>query len=224
MMRKSKALNGCILLCAGCATHYDVSLRYRSQEPAKATELLQQGGMFCACIFTDTRENNANQQRLGRRVTADGEELPINSIALLPGYALAAAIKTYLFSRSCSVYGGLPGWDLQQESIDSQWGRFAIGGSIQEFEARAWEDMGWTRYRTQITLRVVAADVHTKHIIYTTIVEASSSLQNLHFSETIMEREINKTLSSAVEKFFGNQAQYDALQQSQQVRSSPLHG
>jgi hypothetical protein len=215
---------GLLLLCWGCTTHYNVSLRYRPQEPAKANELLQPGSMFSCCIFADMREYAANKQQLGKRMTADGTELPINSIALLPGYAVATAMKTYLFSRSYSVYGGLPGWDLKQESIDSQWGQFAIGGSIEEFEARAWEEMGLTNYRTQITLRVVAAYVRSKRIIYTTVVDASSSFQYMFFSEILMQREINKTLSSAVERFFGNHALYDALQQSQQVRSSPLEG
>jgi hypothetical protein len=228
-MAKRTAINILILLClvllgAGCATHYNVSLHYQPQEPAQANELLQPGSMFSACIFVDARDYVADKQRLGTRVAADGTELPINSTALLPGYAVAAAMKTYLFSSGHSVYGGLPGWDMKPESIDSQWGQFAIGGSIDEFEARAWEDMGFTRYRTQVSLRVVVADVRSRRVIYTAVVDAESSLQHVYFSEALMQREINKALSSAIERFFANQALYDALQQAQQVRVNTLQG
>jgi hypothetical protein len=211
-----------ILLCAGCTTHYNISLCYRPQVPAKASEFLQPGSMFSACIFADARENIVDKQRLGTRLAADGTELPINTIALLPAYAVATAMKTYLFSSGYSVYGGLPGWDLKPESIDSQWGQFVIGGSIDEFEARAWEDSGFTCYNTQVTLRVVVADVHSRRVIYTTVVAAESSLQHLYFSEALMQRETNKALSLAVERFFNNQAFCEALQHSQQVHTSPL--
>lgn len=213
-----------IIVCAGCATSYSVALRYRPQGPAKAPEPPQPDGMFCACIFSDMRAYLTSKQQVGVRVTADGTEVPINSTALLPGYAVAEAVKACLFSRGCSVYGGLPAWDLKPESTEKHWGRFAIGGSIDMFEARAWEDMGLTRYRTQIKLRVTVAAIPGRRIIYRTVVDAGTSLQHVYFSETLMQREINRALSSAIERFFNNPALHEALQQARQVRASPLQG
>lgn len=212
------------LLCAGCATSYSVALRYRPQEPAKTNAPPQPDGMFSACIFSDMRAYLTSKRQVGLRITADGAEVPINSTALLPGYAVAEAIKACLFSRGCSVYGGLPAWNMQPESTERQWGRFAIGGIIDEFEARAWEDMGLTRYRTQIKLRVTVADVPGRRIIYKTVVDASTSLQHVYFSEALMQREINRALSAAIERFFNNPALHDALQQTRQVRVRPLEG
>lgn len=206
---------GLTILCAGCATSYSVSLRYRPQAAVAAPEQLPAGSMFSACRFVDMRAYVPDKRQLGIRVLANGNEVPVSSISLPPADAIASAIKTYLFSQGCSVYGWLPDWDLNSGTIDSHWGRFAIGGRINEFRARAWEDMGLTCYRTTIVLRVVVADVRSRRIIYSAVVDAGSTLQHLYFSETFMQREINNAFSSAVERFFSNPALYNALKQAQ---------
>lgn len=213
VLLKKLSVLGSLIICLvvqACASQHTVALRYLPSEKQQQTDALLQPSLLCVAVFNDTRRTQ-DESTIGKHLSTDGEELPVYSRPLIPAYAVALGLRKYLFKNGYTVYGGIPFWDLDEQSIDPAWGTIVIGGDIQNIDVVCTSDFWRTNYTVTLKLMVAVADVRRKKIVYRTAVQSASDRSDFLFSEKHLEREINRNLSSAVESLFADKAFREAL-------------
>lgn len=203
------------------ATYYRVNLHYVSQKNLPAADNSMHRFIMTVAAFNDER-NVLDKASIGKKVKSDGSEMKAVSQQMPPSAAVGAAIKDFFYKHGYTLYGGMPDWDLNEKTIDSQWGSLLVGGVIEELEVVCNSDFANVQYEAKVRLRIVFADVHHKKILYTRTLESSSTFKHVRFQAEKMEDEINNALSTAVEKIFDDNKVEDLLQDMQRVRAENL--
>lgn len=212
LWNKPSVLSGLIICIAvqACASQHTVALRYLCSGTNQQTETFMQPSFLCVTVFNDARQTQ-DQSIIGKRFSIDGVELPVYCRPLLPAYAVALTLREHLFGNNFTVYGGIPFWDLEEQTIDPAWGTVVIGGDIQNLDVVCAADFWRTHYTVTFKLAIVVADVRRRKIVYTTTVQSASVRSDFLFSEERLEQEINRNLSSAVESLFSDKAFRETL-------------
>lgn len=74
-------------------------------------------------------------------------------------------------------------------------------------------------YRTKLKLTFVFADVLEKRIFYRSSIENSASLQDISFSEEILDKQISAVLSGALEKMFNDPAMRKRIEDAAKMKN-----
>jgi len=96
-----------------------------------------------------------------------------------------------------------------------------IGGNIDELEIDCDDSFPLKTYRTKLKLTFVFADVLKKRIFYRSSIENSASLQDISFSEEILNKQISAVLSGALEKMFNDQAIKKKIDDALKTKNKP---
>jgi hypothetical protein len=193
----------CLLLlvsAVGCAPKlYNVNMHY---QPTKAIQPVATDGRefgLTVASFLDNRKM-ADTLLIGRVVKSDDSVIPI-----LPKYAKAAdavasALRELLIQSGYGVSLQKVVWDLQENTIQPEWGTILVGGAIEELDVTCLDTFPMKQYSAKTRVTLVFADVQKKRIFSRVTSESSSSLEHIIFSEEKLESQINGVLSEAMEK------------------------
>lgn len=209
-----------VLACAR-ATYYSINLHYTPQKAVDAADSTQQRYIITVAGFNDER-NTLDKSVIGKRIKSDGAEIKAVSQQMQPSYAVASAVKDFFYRHGYTVYGGTPDWDIKEKTIESQWGTLVVGGDIEELDIVCTSDFANVQYDAKVRLRIVFADVQHKKILYTRVLESSSSFRHVRFQEQKLEDEINNALSTAVEKIFEDNKLENLIEEITRVRSEVI--
>ncbi len=189
-----------LFLANGCTPAlYSINMRY---EPTKVVQPPPTGGQkysVTVASFVDRRKMQ-DTLLIGRVIKSDGETIPILPQYVKPPDAVASALRELLFNSGYLVSPDRPVWDLQEASIQSEWGAILIGGTIDDLDVTCLDNLTMKRYSARTRVTLIFADVQKKRIFYRVTSESSSSLDHIVFSEEKLESQINGVLSDAMEK------------------------
>jgi hypothetical protein len=191
---------GALFLVIACATwsSYPIFLHIAPDKeyPQVSPEL--RGKMITITTFEDNR-GVSDPRVIGKRIDYEGREIPFISSRGYPSINVAKALQTYLFKKGYTISGKNPNWDLDLQTISTEWGEWVIGGSIEDLSLEV-KSYVRTFYDCRLKLRVVVADAKEKNYRYRETVELSSSYKGAVFRLENCERMINKILEDAIEK------------------------
>ncbi len=152
----------CLFLLAsmiGCTPKlYSVNMRYQPTKviPPAVTD----GRKFSLTVaaFIDRRKMD-DTLLIGRVIHSDGSSIPI-----LPRYvkaqdAVAAALRELLIQSGYGVSPEKAAWDLQENTIQPDWGRILVGGAIEELDVTCLDTIPRKRYSAKARVTLVFADV-----------------------------------------------------------------
>jgi hypothetical protein len=194
-----------ILFLQACATPelYHANLKY---EPTGTFPEMKKAGsnsLITVAMFNDIRQIDDRLQ-LGRVTTMGGTVIPVFPQYMKIPDAVTTSIREYLFKSGYRISNDVPIWDLREETINKGRGKILIGGNIDELEILCDDSFPVKTYRTKLKLTFVFADVAHKRIFYRSSIENSASLQDISFSEEILNKQISAVLSGALEKMFND--------------------
>jgi hypothetical protein len=157
--------------------------------------------------FEDLR-NVPDRLMIGEVADAHGNKIPVFPKYVKAGDVIASGIAEYLKQSGFAVSDKRPAWDLKTGSVGDDWGDILIGGSIDDLWVKCREGIAEKKYSAGIRLNAVIVDVRNKRILYKTLTESESSRDDVIFSESRLEAQINGVVSDAIDKIFdGGEAQ-----------------
>ncbi len=181
---------------------YSINIRY---EPSKA--LLEAGDIekrvpITVAAFNDVRPGG-DDLLVGRVVTSQGKRVPVIPKNMKPSKAVAGILRDYLQRSGYTVTSGTPNWNIQENTINKEWGKILIGGNIDKLEIVCDDNIPVKKYRAEVKLTLFFADVKAGKIFYRISATGATSLEHVRFSEEILEQQVNGALSSAIEDVLG---------------------
>lgn len=182
---------------------YTLNVKYTPPESAVTKVDACKYSILTVAMFNDLRTVE-DKALIGNVVFSDGSKIPILPKYLKPVDAVTFGIREYLSVAGYTVSSESPAWDLQDNTINKEWGTVLVGGTIDRFEVTCYKEGIKKRYQTKVKLTVVFADVKKSRVFYTIKVETNPSLIHVRFSEEMLEKQINEALSDAIERVFGN--------------------
>ena len=201
-----------LLLISSCATPavYNVDIRYIPTEAeTKKMPIPHKTAVppITVALFQDIRD--IEDPIVVGTVLPDAETekpRPVLPKYTHPPQAIVKAIGDFLTRREYTVAVSHPDWNLTENAIDESWGTVLLGGTIDELFISCDRSGIINKYRTRVGVTIVLADIKTQRILYRASVTSNPSKDDIRFSELMMEKEINRALSSAVEKLFTESA------------------
>jgi hypothetical protein len=196
---------------------YQINLKYEPSGQILKPEKSGSDFPITVAMFNDIRKVD-DTLVLGRVTTLNGDRIPI-----LPRYkkateAVTTSIREYLFKSGYNVSKDMPGWDLKEETIGKDRGRILIGGNIDELEIVCEKSFPVKTYQAKAKLSFVLANVSDKRIFYRASVENSNSLQDVSFSEELLEKQINAVLSDALEQMFNDPKMKKTIEEGAKIK------
>ena len=182
---------------------YHAHLKY---EPTGTSRMMEKVGpdfLMTVAMFNDIRMTD-NKSQLGSVTTIGGSIVPILPEQMKVSDAVTANIREYLYLSGYRISNDVPIWDLSEDTIKKSWGKILVGGNIDQLEITCEDSFPVKTYQTKLKLTFVFADVQKKKIFYRSSIENSSSLEEASFSETILDQQISKVLSEALEKMLND--------------------
>jgi len=208
MTRHGNILNGLIWCClilflSSCAriNLYSIDMKY---VPTKTVTQPQERGEridVTVANFVDSRQIE-DLVVIGRVVQSDGSSILVFPKKVKPAEVVTGGIRAFLSKSGYTVSGNIPVWDLEEKSIQKDWGKLLIGGRIDELEVSCKEITPKKMYQARVKLTVFFANPRDGKIFYKVSTNSSSSLEHILFSEERLEEQINGALSEAIEKVF----------------------
>ncbi len=193
-------------LSACAPSLYSINMKY---EPTHAIRSASDLGNVKVTVatFEDLRKAT-DLLAVGEVVKAGGGKIPVFPKYVRASEAVSAGFRDYLRKAGYSVTDKKPSWDLKNDSIRGDEGDILIGGSIEELWVSCVDEVPKKKYRANIKLYVLFADVRKKWVFYKTMTQSSSSLDHVLFSEDRLQDQLNGVLDDAIEKVFeGGEAQ-----------------
>jgi len=184
----------------GCAPKlYNVNMHYQS---TKAIQPVVTDGLKFSLTVASFLDNRKMEDTLliGRVVKSDGSSIPILPKYVKAADALASALRELLIQSGYGVSPEKVVWDLQEDTIQPEWGTILVGGAIEELDVTCLDTFPRKQYSAKTRVTLVFADVQKKRIFSRVTSESSSSLEHIIFSEEKLESQINGVLSEAMEK------------------------
>lgn len=194
-----------LILLFSCApvNLYTINMSYTPSGTAAAGADDNGNIRLTVARFIDSR-NIQDKMVIGRVVSPDGGTIPVLPKYLKPVDAVTAGIRECLSAAGYSLSTRIPAWDLRSDSIEKGWEPVLIGGTIDKLEIVCHKDGIKKKYKANVKLTIVFADVRNTRIFHKMEIETSPSLVHVRFSEKILEEQINKALSDSIEQVFGN--------------------
>jgi hypothetical protein len=186
----------------GCApTLYSVDVKYLASATAPPTAASGQKFVVTVASFNDERPGGEDLL-IGRVTTAMGGLTSVIPKNMKPSDAVSTIVKDVLVKSGYQVSVTIPAWNLQENTIQKDWGKILIGGNIDELEITCQNDIPIKTYDARVKLTVVVADVQTGKIIYQVSTASKNSLEHVYFSEEMLGQQISSAITEAVEKAF----------------------
>jgi len=195
-----------LMLFFACApaTIYNVDVRYVPTESSDQTSGTAASiKPVTVAMFRDVR-NMEDTLVVGKVLKANGNRIPVLPRYTKPPEAVTNAVRDFLIHRGYTVSLKRPDWDLQNSSIDPSWGTILLGGTIKNLSVECDRSGPMKKYASHVGITVVLADVQQRRILHTITVDAAPTRQHIRFSEIMMEEEINRALSEAIERVFAS--------------------
>lgn len=194
-----------LILILSCApvTLYTINMNYTPSGTVSTGAGDMDNIRLTVAEFIDSR-NMEDKMMIGRVVSSDGVTTPVMPKHIKPVDAVTTGARKCLSAAGYSLSADTPVWDLGKDSIEGKPGDILIGGTIDKLEVVCRKDGIEKRYNADVKLTIVFADVRTARIFHRMEIETNPSLVHVRFSEEILEKQINKALSSSIEQVFGN--------------------
>jgi hypothetical protein len=189
----------CLISCA--PSIYSIDMKYQAGRDRSAATSGNGKVRVTTASFEDMRKTQ-DKMMIGKVIKLNGGQIPVAPKYRTPQDAIALGFKEYFSKSGFTVSGERPFWNLQESSIQSQWGDVVVGGSIDELEVICRDELPTKKYQTTVKLTVFFADVQKRQILLKTSAQSSASLEHVFFSEEKMQQLLNETLSDAIEKVF----------------------
>lgn len=161
------------------------------------------GIYITVATFNDLR-TLADKSMVGTVSKSEGEKLPVVLANTRPADAVTSGVKSYLTRAGYTLVNMSPAWDLKPSGIGKYWGRFVIGGNVENFEIICEKSAMKARYKTRVYLNMALADVQKAAIIHTYRVQGESNREDVNLTEDDLRKhlsiELNNALTDAIEK------------------------
>jgi hypothetical protein len=195
-----------LLIVSGCGKTalYTINIRY---EPTKAVPAADPGmikRIWTVANFVDARTVD-DPLKIGYVLRPEGRKIFILPDKVKAPEAVAAGVRDYLYKAGYSLSGVRPEWNLQDGTINGDWGDILIGGAINKLEIICDDSQPLSpvqTYSAVVNLGIVLADVAARKVVYKTSVEGSASLKDVSFSVDKLEKQLNGALSEVIERLF----------------------
>jgi hypothetical protein len=210
-----------ILFLQACTTPdlYHANLKYEPTGTFPEMEKARSNSLITVAMFNDIRQIDDKLQ-LGRVTTMGGTVVPIFPEYMKIPDAVTTSIREYFFKSGYRISNDVPIWDLREETINKGWGKILVGGNIDELEIVCDDSFPVKTYRTKLKLTFVFADVLKKRIFYRSSIENSASLQDISFSEEILNKQTSAVLSGALEKMFNDPAMRKRIEDALKMKNN----
>ena len=194
-----------ILFLQACVTPelYHANLKYEPTGTFPEMEKARSNSPITVAMFNDIRKIDDKQQ-LGKVTTMGGTVVPIFPEYMKIPDAVTTSIREYLFKSGYRISNDVPIWDLSEKTINKNWGKILVGGNIDQLEITCEDSFPVKTYQTKLKLTFVFADVQKKKIFYRSSIENSASLEEASFSEKILDQQISKVFSEALDKMLSD--------------------
>jgi hypothetical protein len=151
--------------------------------------------------FNDARPGGKDLL-IGRVTTSMGGLTHVIPKNMKPSTAVSTIVKDFLVKSGYQVSVTMPAWNLKEGNVRKEWGKFLIGGNIDELEVVCQNDIPIKTYDSRARVTIVVADVQTGKIIHQVSAASVNSLEHVYFSEGMLEQQISSAITEAVIKAF----------------------
>lgn len=191
-----------LLFVTGCAPAlYSIDIRYLPSDDALPAETSGRKFIVTVATFNDTRPGGEDLL-VGRVTTPMGGLTSVIPKTMKPADAVSTIVKDVLVKSGHQVSVAMPAWNLQENSIQRDWGTILIGGNINELVIVCQNDIPIKTYEARVGLTVVFADAQTGNIFHQVSTASKNSLEHVYFSETLLGQQLSNAITEAVEKAF----------------------
>jgi hypothetical protein len=186
-------------LLAGCGPsvkNYVVDVKYLYTGLPDEQDI-QERYTITIARFRDARKI-ADRRTVGA-VTAPwwDDSVPIVPRDKAPADIVMDAVRAQLSKGGFSVSGPAPAWNLEGSTLKKDWGRYVLGGVIEELHLEGKNDPPVCYYDTSVRLVFVMGDTETGEIVRHTA-ERESMWTQATMNRESMERQINSIFSRVI--------------------------
>jgi len=125
------------------------------------------------------------------------ESVPILPRAKTPAEIVTEAARAQLVRSGLNVSGPAPVWDLNAGTLDKEWGRYVLGGQIEELYAEGKNDPPFCFYDASARITYVLADTETGRLARFTAEKDHVMTQTTITAESL-ERQVNTVFSMVI--------------------------
>lgn len=197
-MKKAAVLMVFLFSCANVFS-YKIGLNYQPLRPYEEAR----GTTVTVASLKDSRKAE-DKKVIGSR---DGEVMFVTTTHT-PSKAVSESIRRYLEARGYIAGRVEAEWDGRAETIRPEWGKYAVGGVLEEFSLAAETSAFRAEYRCTVKLEVSVCDVRKKEIIRKEKVEVGSKYKTFIFRRAKAEEIMNSAMTEAVEKLLKDVSGY----------------
>lgn len=197
---------------AGCApTLYTIDIRYLSSADARPDAAGGRKFVVTVAAFNDARPGGEDLM-IGQVATAMGGLTNVIPKTMKPSTAISTIVKDVLVKSGYQVSLTMPAWNLQENTIEGDWGKILIGGNIDSLEIICQNDIPIKTYDARVRLTMVIADIQTGKIIHQVSTASNNSLEHIYFSEEMLGQQLSSAVTEAVEKAFESKSLKEKIQ------------
>lgn len=201
-----------LFFATGCApTLYSIDLKYMPSATASPVAVGGQKFIMTVAAFNDARPGGKDLL-IGRVTTALSGSTSVIPKNMKPSAAVSTIVKDILVKSGYQVSVSMPAWNLQESDIRKEWGKFLVGGNIDELEVVCENDIPIKTYDSRVRVTVVIADVQTGKIIHQVSTGSRNSLEHVYFSEEMLGQQISSAITEAVVNAFEGEALKEKIQ------------
>jgi hypothetical protein len=125
------------------------------------------------------------------------DSVPIIPREKTPAEIVTDGVRAQITKGGFTLSGPAPSWNLEGSSLKKDWGRYVLGGFIEELHLEGKNDPPFCYYDASVRLVFVMGDSETGET-FRHIVEKESMWTLVTMSQESLERQINTVLSRAI--------------------------
>jgi hypothetical protein len=147
--------------------------------------------------FRDARRN-VDRRAIGAvRAPWWDDSVPIVPKERMPAEIVTDGVRSQLAKEGFTLSGPAPVWNLEPTTLDKAWGRYVLGGVIEELYLDGKDDPPFSYYDASVRLTFVLGDTQTGAVTrFTQERESSQTLLTMNVDN--LERQINTVLSRVI--------------------------
>jgi hypothetical protein len=125
------------------------------------------------------------------------EAVPIVPRAGMPADIVTDSVKAQLYKNGFTLSGPAPVWNLEEKTLDKAWGRYVLGGVIEELFVAGKNDPPFSYNDASVRITFVLGNTETGMVKrFTQEKEGYQTLVSINAGD--LERQINSVLSQAI--------------------------
>lgn len=125
------------------------------------------------------------------------DAVPIVSKGKTPAEIVTDGVRAQLTKEGFTLSGPAPVWNLEGTTLDKAWGRYVLGGVVEELYLDGKDDPPFCYYDASVRLTFVLGDTETGAVKRFTQ-ERESSQTLVTMNQESLERQINTVLSRVI--------------------------